>query len=125
MRKAFQPLLPAILLVAMPLAFGAAPTPAAAKAAPGSTEPVRVLVSHDDLDLTGDAGIAALERRIQSAEKTACPAMTRSLREIAHARACRKTAAANAKTQSEIAIATARAGRAQFASNDDKAVAAQ
>lgn len=125
MTKAFQSLLPAVLLVALPLAMGAAPGPAAAKMWPGSTEPVRVEVSHRDLDLTDAADVAVLEQRIASSVKRACPVLTRSLREASHARQCRKTAAANAAAASEVAIAEAQANRTRFASRDDKAVAAQ
>ncbi|WP_447753177.1 UrcA family protein [Sphingopyxis fribergensis] len=129
MFKASQTLLPlsAILLSAvLPIAALISATPASARPASASTEPVRVVVNHGDLDLTDASDVAVLDQRIRSSVKRACPVMTRNLRETAHAARCRKSAAARALQQKDVAIASAQANRPQFASaNDTKAVAAQ
>lgn len=128
MTSNFRSLLPltAILLSAvLPIAALLSVTPAMARPVSG-TEPVEVIVEHGDLDLTASAGVAALDRRIRSSVKQACPALTRDLREAAHVRECRKTAAARAATQRDVAIAAAEADRPRLASSTDpKAVAVQ
>ena len=129
MTSTFRSLLPltAILLSAvLPIAALVSVTPAMAKPVSGSTEPVRVVVSHGDLDLTNASDVARLDQRIRSSVKRACPTLTRNLRETAHASQCRKTASVRAHAQKDVAIASAQADRAQFASaGDRKAVAAQ
>ncbi len=110
----------------LPAAALLAAAPAAAEPFPGSAEPVQVVVGHGDLDLTDAADVARLERRIDSSVRRACPALTRNLRETAHAQQCRRTARARATEQKQVAIAAAHANRTRFASNgDDKAVAQQ
>jgi UrcA family protein len=129
MTSTFRSLLPltAILLSAvLPIAALLSVTPAMAKPAVGSTDPVRVVVSHGDLDLTDASDVAVLDQRIRSSVKRACPALTRNLRETAHAAQCRRAAAARAHAQKDVAIASAEANRQRFASaSDPSAVAAQ
>jgi len=129
MTSNFRTLLPlaAILLsAALPIAALLSTTPAVAQPRSGSAEPVEVVVNHGDLDLTETADVARLDQRIRSSVKRACPVLTRSLDELAHANQCRKTAAARAYAQKDIAVAAALATRQRFAgASDPKAVAAQ
>jgi len=120
------PLTAILLSAVLPIAALISATPASAKTMTGATEPVEVLVKHGDLDLTDESDVARLDQRIRSSVKRACPKLTRNLRETAHARQCRKTASARALEQKEVAIASALAGRQQFAAAKDRnAVAAQ
>lgn len=127
MRKSLQSPLPlAALLLGLILPVASLTTAPPANAMPGSTEPVRVVVSHGDLDLTDAADVARLDQRIASSVKRACPILTRDLRELAHARRCRQTAAADATAKKDIAVAAAEFHRRQHAAaRDPKAVAAQ
>lgn len=127
MRKSLQSPLPlAALLIALILPVASLTTAPPANAMSGSTEPVRVVVSHGDLDLTNAADLARLNQRLASSVKRACPILTRDLRELSHARRCRQTAAANATAKKDIAIAAAQANRQQHATaRDPNAVAAQ
>ena len=120
------PLTAILLSAVLPIAALISATPASAKTMPGATEPVEVVVHHNDLDLTDASDVARLDQRIRSSVKRACPTLTRALRETAHARQCRKTASARALQQKEVAVASAHANRQQFAAaNDRNAVAAQ
>lgn len=106
----------AILAFAIiPAAMIAMTVPAHAESARGSTEPVSVIIRHGDLDLTGPDGVAALERRIASSVKRACPTLTRDLREQVHARKCRQAAALRASRDKQVAIAAAEARRPRLA----------
>ncbi|WP_448140374.1 UrcA family protein [Sphingopyxis fribergensis] len=129
MRKSLHSPLPlaAILLAAIiPVTSMFAAPPAMAKPSARSTEPVEVVVNHRDLDLTNEADVARLDQRIASSVKRACPVLTRDLRELSHARQCRKTAAAHATARKDIAVAAAQANRQHLASaQGPKSVAAQ
>jgi UrcA family protein len=129
MRKSLQSPLPlAVILIAaiLPVTMLTTAHPAEAKPFAGSTEPVVVVVSHRDLDLTNQADVAVLDQRIASSVKRACPVLTRNLKELSHARQCRKTAAAHASAKKDVAVAAAEANRPHYASaSDPKALAAQ
>ncbi|ALJ14688.1 UrcA family protein [Sphingopyxis macrogoltabida] len=109
----------------LPLTVLLAGAPAAVQAR-GGIEPVRVTISHRDLDLTDPADVAVLERRIRGSVKMACPTLARTLTEIAHARKCERVVTEQAATQKQVAIAEAEANRVRYASGGgNKAVAVQ
>lgn len=70
--------------------------PGAAQGA-GPTEIRSVIVSYDDLDLSKEAGVAALYRRIEAAANRVCgPKPTHDLRQFYAQRNCYENAVANA-----------------------------
>jgi UrcA family protein len=88
-----------------------------APAADGMSRSVRF----GDLDLSTDAGAAALHARIQYAAQMVCGGEIdqRDLPALGAARACRQIAMASAEPQVQMALADARDGR-QLAANDIK-----
>jgi UrcA family protein len=75
-------------------------------------EPVSVAVPYGDLDLTKDAGRAALETRLDRAVRKVCGAVvTRDLEKAAAHKACLAEARASYQPQVELALNTANARR--------------
>jgi UrcA family protein len=83
----------------------------AAAAVPGEAERQTSIVRYDDLDLSTEAGIAALERRIGRAADRVCgPVDRRSIADSDRLSACRDAAVAGAMKRASEVIAAARAG---------------
>jgi UrcA family protein len=82
-------------------AFAAVLLSGAAHAAEVETETVSVSVPYGDLDLTTDAGQAALDGRIAAAVKEVCakPVVIRDLKAMTAWTECRKSAASSAAEQ--------------------------
>jgi UrcA family protein len=81
-------------------------------------------VHFGDLDLSTDAGAAALHSRIEHAVRAVCggDADQRDLTQLRVVDACRQVALASAEPQVQLALANARNGR-QLAANDVKITA--
>ena len=108
-----------ILALALTFAAAAASLPAAPAAAQGVPAQTTLAVSYADLDLTTEAGIRTLDRRILSAVQQACgPASAFDLAGTNRVRACRADALARLSAQRDTAIAAAAAQSTpvQFAS---------
>ncbi len=85
-------------------------------AAPAAAAPQQARVSLAGLDLTTEAGVAALDRRIRLAADRLCGTwQAASLLERRTARACRAEAIASAEAQRARAIALARRMPERFA----------
>jgi UrcA family protein len=92
--------------------IGAALVISAAPAFAGSTENFTTEVRYGDLNLTTDAGVAQLQRRIKAAAAAACGRPDgRDIKASQAAATCRETAVANAKAKVELAVANARSGQ--------------
>jgi len=113
----FASLAPATILAAAALVSAPA---FAAPAADGMSRTVRF----GDLDLSTDAGAAALHSRIEYAATAVCGggADQRDLTQVRVVNACREVAMASAEPQVQLALANARNGR-QLAANDMKVTA--
>lgn len=98
----FLALASALLLAPLPALAGGLPTR---------------IVQYGDLDLTRAEGVARLERRLVAAARSVCPVGDAlNLAAFMSAQKCRATALAASKTQTQLAIATARSTR-QMASS--------
>lgn len=107
-----KPLIGAVLLASM----GAAVV-LAAPASAGTMEKFNSEVHYGDLNLTTEAGVAQLQRRIKYAARQICGyADARDLKASQAAASCRKAALADAAPKIELAVANARSGR-DFAAN--------
>jgi len=102
------------------LALAAALVSAPAFAAPAADGMSRS-VHFADLDLSTDAGAAALHNRVRYAARMVCGGDVdqRDLTRVNVVEACRKVAMASAEPQVQLALAGARDGR-QLAANDVK-----
>jgi UrcA family protein len=77
-------------------------------------------IHYRDLDLSTDAGAAALRQRIARAAANICgPADGRTLDDQARAAACRNTAIASASPQMNAVIASVRSSDHRYAMNHD------
>lgn len=102
-----KPLIGSVLLAS----FGAALV-LAAPASAGTTEKVNREVRYGDLNLTTEAGVAQLQRRIKYAARQVCGhADGRDLEASQAVAACRKAALADAASKIELAVDNARSGR--------------
>jgi UrcA family protein len=98
-----------------------AATTLVAAAIPATAAPVEagqsVAVHFGDLDLTTDAGVSRLNRRINNAARQACgTADIRDLRAMSMINNCRDIALGNASKEVELAVAAAKRGE-RYASN--------
>ncbi len=101
-------------LVIMTAASVAGPASAADAGAQSSR------IHYRDLDLTTDAGAAALQQRIARAAANICgPADGRTLDDQARSVACRNTAIASASPQMNAVIASVRSSDHLYAMNHD------
>ncbi|PXA83314.1 UrcA family protein [Nostoc sp. 3335mG] len=105
------------------LALAAALVSAPAFAAPAA-DGMSATVRFGDLDLSTDAGAAALHSRIAYAARAVCggDADQHDLNRLAAMESCRQVAMASAAPQMQLALANARNGR-QLAANDVKITA--
>jgi UrcA family protein len=77
-------------------------------------------IHYRDLDLTTDAGAAALKQRIGHAAANVCgPADGRTLDDLARYNACRNAAIASASPQMDAVIASVRSSDHRYAMNHD------
>lgn len=98
-----------ILTLALTFVAAAASISAAPATAQGVPAQSTLAVSYADLDLTTDAGIRTLDRRILSAVQQACgPVSAFDLSGTNRARECRADALARLDLQRQTAIAAAR-----------------
>jgi UrcA family protein len=96
----------------------AAATASPAHAADKTTQ--STTIHYRDLDLTTDAGAAALKQRIGRAAATVCgPADGRTLDDLARYNACRTAAIASASPQMDAVIASVRSSDHRYAMNHD------
>jgi UrcA family protein len=111
----------AIRFASLALAAALASAPALAAPAPDG---MSMTVRFGDLDLSTDAGAAALHSRIRYAASAVCGGDVdqRDLGRVSIVNACRKVAMASAEPQMQMALADARSGR-QLAANDMKVTA--
>lgn len=97
-----------ILTLALTLAATVAALPAAPAAAQGVPAQATLAVSYADLDLTTEAGVRTLDRRILTAVQQACgPTSDFDLAGRNVARACRADALERLSAQRQTAIAAA------------------
>ena len=111
----------AIRLIAFALAATLISAPSLAAPAPDG---MSTAVRFGDLDLTTDAGAAALHARVARAARAVCGGDVdqRDLGMMNGVLACRQVAMASAEPQVQLAMASARGGR-QLAVNDVKVAA--
>lgn len=84
----------------------------AAPALAGPMASANAEVRYGDLDLTSDAGVTQLQRRIRAAAKKLCGTPDiRDIRASEAATACRTAALAQATPKIELAVANARSGQ--------------
>ena len=77
-------------------------------------------IHYRDLDLTTDAGAAALKQRVVHAAANICgPADGRTLDDLARYNACRSNAIASASPQMNAVIASVRSSDHRYAMNND------
>ncbi len=92
--------------------MGAALVATAPPAFAGGMEKFTTEVRYGDLNLTSDAGVAQLQRRIKAAAAKACGRTdSRDLKASQAAATCRQAAVAEAAPKIELAVANARSGQ--------------
>jgi len=98
-------------LLAALLSAAVAPATAHAGTA-ASVEPVSVEVRYSGIDLTTEAGVAQLDRRVRGAARQMCRAGdSRDLKAMSQSRRCFNEAMTNGKQQIAQAVVAAKAGQ--------------
>ena len=92
-------------------------TPASVNAAPVKTIEFEGSIAYDDLDLAKPGDVTRLHERVRTTVGRVCASRGRDSVSVRHERECRETALATTAPAVRMAVAKARADRAQLAQN--------